>query len=336
MTSHTQHGRRAPEDHRADDATASRGRRRLLKAAATGLAAAPILAFPNVIRAQSKRRIVATSGGGAYGKAQVEAYFKPFMEETGIEVHATLSGMSLAEKRAQVETGNVTADIVSMGFADVEIMSRNGWLVPIDYGHFRAEDVAGMAPHDRHPYGMGFIYWAEMMAYRTDVFPDGTHPKSWAEFWDTERFPGPRSMGDASYRYSFECPLMAEGVPPAEVYPIDIDRALKGYSRIRDDVVAWWGKSAALPASLASLAAAAQSGALGAPSVTGVTITSRPSMATLTTFRPCDGAATSTWRSPSAERSRSPACRVWPAFGSNTRQAAFERKGLNLACRAGG
>ena len=57
-------------------------------------------------------------------------------------------------------------------------------------------------------------------------------------------------MGDASYRYSFECPLMAEGVPPAEVYPIDIDRALKGYSRIRDDVVAWWGKSAALPAQL--------------------------------------------------------------------------------------
>ena len=49
-------------------------------------------------------------------------------------------------------------------------------------------------------------------------------------------------MGDASYRYSFECPLMAEGVPLDQVYPIDIDRALNGYSRIRDDVVAWVGQ----------------------------------------------------------------------------------------------
>ena len=87
----------------------------------------------------------------------------------------------------------------------------------------------------------------------------------------------------------------------------------------------------------ASLAAAAQSGALGAPSVTGVTITSRPSMATLTTFRPCDGG-----RNIDVEVTFSRTVTVTSAprpaltFGSNTRQAAFERKGLNLACRVGG
>ena len=92
-----------------------------------------------------------------------------------------------------------------------------------------------------------------------------------------------------------------------------------------------------LSASLASLAAAAQSGALGAPSVTGVTITSRPSMTTLTTFRPCDGG-----RNIDVEVTFSRAVTVTGApclaltFGSNTRQAAFERKGLNLACRVGG
>ena len=225
------------------------GRRKFLKTTAAGAAAATVAGFPYIAKA-ADRRIVVTAGGGAYGKAQVEAYFKPFMKETGIEVHATLSGLSLAEKKAQVETGNVTADLVSLGFADVEIMSSNDWLVPIDYGHFRKEDLDNISADDLHAYGMGFIYWAEVLAYRTDVFPTGSHPKSWADVWDTERFPGPRSMGDASYRYSFECPLMAEGVPLDQVYPIDIDRALAGYSRIRDDVVAWWGKSAALPAQL--------------------------------------------------------------------------------------
>ena len=225
------------------------GRRKFLKATAAGAAAASVVGFPYISRA-ADRRIVVTAGGGAYGKAQVEAYFKPFMKETGIEVHATLSGLSLAEKKAQVETGNVTADLVSMGFADVEIMSANDWLVPIDYNQFRTEDLDNISADDRHQYGMGFIYWAEVLAYRSDVFEPGSHPKSWADVWDTEQFPGPRSMGDASYRYSFECPLMAEGVPLDKVYPIDIDRALNSYSRIRGDVVAWWGKSAALPAQL--------------------------------------------------------------------------------------
>ena len=225
------------------------GRRAFLKNSAAGAAAASVLGFPNIIRAQN-RRIVVTAGGGAYGRAQVEAYFKPFMKETGIEVHATLSGLSLAQKKAQVETGNVTADLVSLGFADVEIMSKNGWLVPIDYNQFRKQDLDNISAADRHEFGMGFIYWAEIMAYRNDVFKGSDYPKDWAEFWDTKRFPGPRSLGDASYRYSFETALMAEGVPLDKIYPLDIDRALNSFSKIRNDVVAWWGKSAALPAQL--------------------------------------------------------------------------------------
>ena len=179
-------------------------RRRFLRATGAGLAgvaATSVFGFPTIVKGQGKGRIVVTAGGGAYGKSQVEAYFKPFMKETGIEVHATLSGLSLAQKKAQVETGNVTADLVSLGFADVEIMSKNGWLVPIDYGRFRKQDIDAIGPEDRHAYGMGFIYWAEVMAYRTDVFKTGSHPKNWAEFWDTGRFPGQRSLGD----FMFTC-----------------------------------------------------------------------------------------------------------------------------------
>ena len=170
------------------------GRRKFLKTTAAGAAAATVAGFPYIAKA-ADRRIVVTAGGGAYGKAQVEAYFKPFMQETGIEVHATLSGLSLAEKKAQVETGNVTADLVSMGFADVEIMSANDWLVPIDYNQFRTADIDSISADDRHAYGMGFIYWAEVLAYRSDVFAPGSHPKSWATSGIPSSFPARARWG---------------------------------------------------------------------------------------------------------------------------------------------
>lgn len=222
-------------------------RRHFLQSTAAG--AGLVLASPSILRAQN-RRIVVTSGGGAYGQGQVDAYFKPFTEATGIEVHATLSGLSLAEKKAQVETGNVTADLVSMGFPDVNLMGANGWLEEIDYSQFDQDDIAAIGAHDRTKYGMGFISWAEVIAYRTDVFGKGTGPKNWADFWNTEAFPGPRALGDSSYMYSFETALMADGVGLNDVYPCDIDRALASFSNIRDDVVAWWGKSAAQPVQL--------------------------------------------------------------------------------------
>ena len=226
------------------------GRRKFLKRTAAGAAAASVTGFPAIVRAQN-RRIVVTAGGGAYGKAQVEAYFKPFMEETGIEVHATLSGLSLAEKKAQVETGNVTADLVSMGFADVEIMSQQR----LARGPSTTASSARRTWTTSAPRTVTRTAWASSTGRRSwpiarTCSNRAAIPGTGPEFWDTKRFPGPRCMGDASYRYSFEFALLADGVPLDKIYPLDVDRALESYSRIRDDVVAWWGKSAALPAQL--------------------------------------------------------------------------------------
>ena len=37
------------------------------------------------------------------------------------------------------------------------------------------------------------LVWAEVMAYRTDAFK-GAVPNGWADFWDTKKFPGDRSL----------------------------------------------------------------------------------------------------------------------------------------------
>lgn len=227
------------------------GRRTFLKATGVGLAGAalgPFYGYRNVFASKGKGKVIAASGTGTWQKAMVEAYYKPFTKATGIEVEVH-SELNLGQKRAMMETKR-PVDIIGGAPSDVVIMAEKDWLEPIDYSVFRKEDLEVIEPVDRAKFALYFIYWAEVMGYRTDVYSEENHPKTWAEFWDTNRFPGPRSLGDPSWTYSFEFALLADGVPIEKLYPLDIDRGYKSLSRIREHVSAWWGKSAAIPAQM--------------------------------------------------------------------------------------
>jgi putative spermidine/putrescine transport system substrate-binding protein len=94
------------------------------------------------------------------------------------------------------------------------------------------------------------LVWAQVMAYRTDAFR-GAVPVGWADFWDTKKFPGDRAMvgtGNGGWP-ELEFALMAAGVPPDKVYPIDIDKAFGSYEKIKKDVIKWWD-TGALPIQL--------------------------------------------------------------------------------------
>jgi putative spermidine/putrescine transport system substrate-binding protein len=84
--------------------------------------------------------------------------------------------------------------------------------------------------------------FATTMAYRTDKFPGGG-PASWADFWDAQKFPGRRGL----YKQpggTMEIALMADGVDPAKLYPLDIDRGFKSLDKIRKHVSVWWTSGA--------------------------------------------------------------------------------------------
>src|SRR5258707_7501278 len=89
------------------------------------------------------------------------------------------------------------------------------------------------------------LVWAQVLAYRSDAFK-GAVPNGWADFWDTKKFPGDRAMfGTSGGGWpEMEFALMAAGVPPDKVYPIDIDKALESYSKIKKYVVRWWDTGA--------------------------------------------------------------------------------------------
>jgi putative spermidine/putrescine transport system substrate-binding protein len=92
------------------------------------------------------------------------------------------------------------------------------------------------------------LVWAQVMGYRTDAFK-GAKPSGWADFWDTKKFPGDRTLTGAGSGNNpeLEFALLAAGVPADKLYPLDLDMAFASYDKIKSDVVKWWETGAVAP-----------------------------------------------------------------------------------------
>jgi putative spermidine/putrescine transport system substrate-binding protein len=176
------------------------------------------------------------SFGGAVLDAQLVAYIEPFQRLTGIEV-VVAEGPDPSKVKAMVDTGNIEWDVVQLGLGD--ILNLDGYWEPMDYSLF---DVDNIDESLRHEYSFGMVLFAEILAYRTDAFPEP--PAGWKEFWDAERFPGGRAMPAAAQLPFLEAAVIADGVPVDQVYPIDLDRAFKSFDVIKPHVVKWWDAGA--------------------------------------------------------------------------------------------
>lgn len=204
----------------------------------------PVTDFPESLKGTGE--VVVVSWGGTFQDAQREAYFKPFEELSGIKV-VEAEGPSTAQVQAMVDSGNVEWDVVEVDRASVINLEKKGdYWEPIDYSLF---DTANIDEERRYKYSVDMLPYAQIDGYRTDVFPEG--PVDWADFWDTEKFPGPRTMisGNGGLWPFLEAAVMAEGVAPEDIYPIDIDQAFASLDNIRDDVVRWWD-AGAIPAQM--------------------------------------------------------------------------------------
>ena len=181
--------------------------------------------------------LTVVSYGGNYQDAQRKAYWEPFTRETGIRVRED-SPSDNAKLKAMVEAGNVTWDIalVDDSFGHD---SDGKWLEPIDYSMIDKSDfLQGYAGK----YRVGADVEATVLAYRDDKF-GGQAPAGLADFFDTTKFPGKRGAWSYVAGGILEAALIADGVAPQDLYPLDVDRALKKLETIRDDIV-WWSEGA--------------------------------------------------------------------------------------------
>jgi len=188
------------------------------------------------VRAQTSGagELVVCSWGGKYTAAQKAAYFDPFEKDTGTRVRV-VGIPDLAKIQAMVKTGNIEWDLIDAEGQWVINLGRAGMLETLDPS---AVDTKELVPGTWSQWGVGSVAYGYQLAWSTQVYPKGHEPHTWADFFDTQRFPGRRG----AYKQPLpmlEFALLADGVPKDKLYPLDVQRAFN-YLKAKKNVVNVW------------------------------------------------------------------------------------------------
>lgn len=179
--------------------------------------------------------------GGALGEAETAAYFEPFMEANPDIDVVYDDGVDFAKLKAMVETGNVTWDVYT---GDLYAPDAAEFFEPIDCDLTPCDEIMEDSNVSEH---MQIYYtYSTLITYDPSVLD--TPPEDWADFFDTEKIPGKRALSgfSGSAATNMMVALLADGVAPDELFPLDYDRALAKLDTIKDDIV-WFETNAQCP-----------------------------------------------------------------------------------------
>jgi putative spermidine/putrescine transport system substrate-binding protein len=207
------------------------GRRRFLQAGLTA-AALPYLLEASRLNAAEKQIVLAMWDGEAVDVYR-EAYVEPFAAATGTRVELGSEDPTPGRIKSMVESRSVSWDVCGQGIAGGNLW-KQGLLTPIDYGVIDKSNILdGMA----YEWGSTGFVFSSVIAFNRNVFHNHP-PMTWADFWDVETFPGKRSLWKRMEGV-LEAALLADGVAPEAIYPLDLDRALGKILALKDHLVMW-------------------------------------------------------------------------------------------------
>lgn len=213
-------------------------RRKFTQLAALFLSVSPI-ALGATRGWAAEGELVFVNWGGDAGPAYDKAYGAPFKEESGITVKQDGSGPTEGAVAAQFSSGKPAWDIVDIDPFSAEALGKKGMMEPIDYA---IVDKTKMREGFGWEYSASTYFFSYIIAYDASKFGDKA-PTGMADFFDVEKFPGKRSL----YKWGagmWEAALLADGVEPAKLYPLDLERAHKKIAAFKDNVVSYWGGGA--------------------------------------------------------------------------------------------
>lgn len=176
------------------------------------------------------------SWGGSFQDGQMEAAGRPFAEASGATVLED-GPTEYAKVKAQVDNNAVTWDVVDTDVIWAEMQcGEDGLLMEIDTSIVDVSNVPEGQLGDCYVPAMQYGY---VFLYNADKYPEP--PTGWADFFDTEKFPG--SRGIAGFEDIgpgiYEGALLADGVAEDDLYPLDMDRAYDKIDTIRDSLIFW-------------------------------------------------------------------------------------------------
>lgn len=185
------------------------------------------------------KRVVVADWGGAIQDAEKKYLYDPFTKETGIEV--VIAGPpSDAKVKAMVDSGNVEWDLVASGLSNVLAVGRDYF----EEFPSAVQQVDGVDPQYVDKQAVAYYVFSTNVGWNTEMIE--TPMESWADFWDTKRFPGKRSLqgSEGGGQPQLEFALLADGVAIEDLYPLDVDRAFAKLEEIKGSVPQWWSSGA--------------------------------------------------------------------------------------------
>lgn len=169
------------------------------------------------------------SWGSQFQDNQIAAWQAPFTEQTGIEF-VNDSPVDESKIKLMVESGNVSWDVVDVsGYFGEAYCGK--YVEELD---FTGVDLSVFPEGTTSKCGVPAFLVNTIMVYNTETFA-GKEPTSIEDFFDPN-VKGTRVLSPI-LEGIFDAALLADGVAPEDLYPIDIDRALAKLDGIKDQIV---------------------------------------------------------------------------------------------------
>jgi putative spermidine/putrescine transport system substrate-binding protein len=175
------------------------------------------------------------ASGGIFQEGQTEAAWDPFAQISGATfLQDAADGGKL---KAMVESDNVTWDVMNATQFDT---ARNcGTLYQeLDLSQIDTSKVPEGTITDKCM--VPNILYGLVVAYNTEAFGDNP-PTSAADFFDTDKFPGKRTVSQSAYLdpQTVEFALVADGKNLDELKVEDIQTGFDKYLALGDDLIGW-------------------------------------------------------------------------------------------------
>jgi putative spermidine/putrescine transport system substrate-binding protein len=198
--------------------------------------AAVLLAGTALSHTAGATELTVATGGGIIADAERAAFFEPTSKALGVTFKEETI-QNVRDIRVQVQSGAVTWDIAQLGLDECQQAVKEGLLEKIDRSVVNTDGIESPTDMD---YCIPAYYYSTIIAWNTKT---GQPMTSWADFFDIEKFPGARALFKYP-RANLEMALLADGVEPDKLYPLDVDRAFAKLETIKPEIEAWWDSGA--------------------------------------------------------------------------------------------
>jgi putative spermidine/putrescine transport system substrate-binding protein len=189
-------------------------------------------ALTKILDSVKSKEVIVANYGGDTEMARQTVFWNGFTARTGVQViSADAGGIGDEMQQGLIPTrwdcfhgsNDEVYAALKLGKKKIDKLPQLAW---------EQLTAAQFKPYMFQSFFVGYV-----PAYIEGTFT-GDQPNSWADFFDTKKFPGKRAWPNVDYTSGTrEAALMADGVPPDKVYPYDLARADAKIKSIFKDMV---------------------------------------------------------------------------------------------------